>query len=43
MGLLPLSKHTKNLDYSKYVEGLLGFEGAVTLVHKACLFVKRLK
>lgn len=43
MGLLPVSNHTKNMDYNKYVEGLLGFESAVTLIHRLCLFVKKLK
>lgn len=24
LGVMPLSKHTKNLDYEKYIAGLLG-------------------
>ena len=27
-----MSKHTKNLDYDKYVAGLLGVESAVNLI-----------
>lgn len=25
LGVMPVAKHTKNLDYHKYVEGLLGY------------------
>lgn len=25
LGVMPVAKHTKNLDYYKYVEGLLGY------------------
>lgn len=28
-----MSKHTKNLDYDKYVEGLLGYESSVGLIY----------
>lgn len=33
---MPFSKHTKNLDYEKYVDGLLGYENAVNLVFNLC-------
>lgn len=29
---MPFSKHTVNLDYEKYLEGLLGYENAVNLI-----------
>ena len=29
---MPFSKHSKNLDYGKYVQGLLGFESSVKLI-----------
>ena len=32
LGVMPFSKHTKNLDYLKYVEGLLGYESSVRLI-----------
>lgn len=42
MGMLPISKHTRNMDYSKYVEGLLGFEASVTLIYKLAVFIRKL-
>jgi hypothetical protein len=36
LGVMPYSKHTKNLDYWKYVEGLIGQENAIGLVYNLC-------
>jgi hypothetical protein len=36
IGVMPYSKHTQNLDYQRYVEGLLGFENAVNLIFNLC-------
>jgi hypothetical protein len=33
---MPFSKHSKNMDYEKYVEGLLGYENAVNLIFNLC-------
>ena len=30
---MPVTKHTKNLDYLKYVRGQLGYENAIVLIH----------
>ena len=30
---MPFSKHTKNLDYLKCIEGVLGYENAVNLIY----------
>ncbi len=30
---MPVNKHTKNLDYAKYVQGTLGYENAVNLIY----------
>lgn len=30
---MPYTKFTKNLDYNKYIEGLLGEENAVNLIY----------
>ena len=40
LGVMPFNKHTGNLDYEKYVEGLLGHENAVELIYNLCLLVK---
>lgn len=37
---MPYSKHTKNLDYEKYVDGLLGMENAIGLVHTLCVMLR---
>ena len=39
LGVMPFSKHTKNLDYEKYLEGLIGLENAISLVHNLCLLL----
>lgn len=31
--MMPITKYTKNLDYDRYVEGLLGVECAVNLLY----------
>lgn len=36
LGVMPMSKHTKNLDYEKYIDGLLGYESAVNLIYDLC-------
>lgn len=41
LGLLQTAKHSKNVDHEKCVEGLLGFESSVGLVHKLVTFVKK--
>lgn len=33
---MPYSKHTKNLDLEKYVEGLIGQENSITLLFNLC-------
>ena len=33
IGVMPVNKHTKNLDYKKYVQATLGYENAVTLIY----------
>ena len=33
IGVMPFSKHTKNLDYLKCIEGVLGYENAVNLIY----------
>ena len=33
LGCMPFSKHTKNLDYEKCIEGLLGYENSVNIVY----------
>lgn len=30
---MPVNKHTKNLDYKKYVQATLGYENAVGLIY----------
>ena len=32
LGAMPYSKHTKNLDYPRYVQGLLGRDSSVKLI-----------
>jgi len=34
IGVMPVNKHTKNLDYKKYVQGMIGYENAVVLIHQ---------
>ncbi len=29
---MPVNKHTKNLDYKKYVQATIGYENAVGLI-----------
>lgn len=33
LGVMPMSKHTKNLDYVKYTQGLLGPESSLNLLY----------
>ncbi len=40
LGVMPFSKHTANLDYEKYIEGLLGYENSVKLIHNLCCLLK---
>jgi hypothetical protein len=37
---MPFSKHTVNLDYEKYLEGLLGYENAVNLIYNLSVLLK---
>lgn len=30
---MPVSKHTKNLDYDKFIQGLLGYESSLNLIY----------
>ena len=30
---MPVNKHTKNLDYKKYVQATLGYENAINLIY----------
>lgn len=32
VGVMPVNKHTKNLDYKKYLQATLGYENAVSLI-----------
>lgn len=32
IGVMPVNKHTKNLDYKKYVKATIGYENAVNLI-----------
>ena len=41
MGLMPFSKHTKSMDYEKYVEGMLGFENSVKLIFELTKFARK--
>lgn len=36
IGVMPVTKFTKNLDYDKYVEGLIGEESSVNLIYDLC-------
>jgi hypothetical protein len=33
IGVMPVNKHTKNLDYKKYVQAMLGYENAINLIY----------
>lgn len=33
LGVMPVSKHTKNLDYDKFIQGLLGYESSLNLIY----------
>ena len=32
IGVMPVNKHTKNLDYKKYLQATIGYENAVSLI-----------
>lgn len=32
VGVMPVNKHTKNLDYKKFVQATVGYENAVNLI-----------
>lgn len=40
LGVLPFTKHTTNLDYEKYMDGLLGYESSINLIHNLCILLK---
>lgn len=42
MGLLPVSKHSKNMDYDRYIEGLIGAESSVLSIVRICQFLRQL-
>jgi hypothetical protein len=36
---MPFSKHTRNLDYEKYLEGLIGYENSINLIYNLCMLL----
>lgn len=40
---MPFSKHTKTMDYGRYIEGMLGFENSVKLIYELTKFARKSK
>lgn len=38
---MPFSKHTKAMEYDKYVDAMLGFENAVKLIYDLTKFARK--